>query len=162
MRIGVISDTHLTEKTNSLPKEILEAFKEVDMIIHAGDLVNLTVLDKLRNACKTLVAVCGNMDPAEVKNKLKEKEVIKIGRYKIGVAHGYGHPNGLIELLTNMFKDKHVDVIIFGHSHIPFNEKRGDILYFNPGSPTDKIFSPYNSYGILEINDKITGKIIKV
>jgi len=60
------------------------------------------------------------------------------------------------------FKNDRVDLVIFGHSHKAFNEKRGDILYFNPGSPTDQIFSPFNSYGIIEINDKIEARIIKI
>ena len=53
-------------------------------------------------------------------------------------------------------------MLVFGHSHQPMNEIKDGILHFNPGSPTDKIFAPFNSYGILEINDKINGKIIKI
>lgn len=60
------------------------------------------------------------------------------------------------------FKSDNVDVIVFGHSHLPLNEKRSGVLYFNPGSPTDDIFSPYNSYGIIEVSYNISAKIIKV
>jgi len=77
--------------------------------------------------------------------------------------HGSGHPNKLIDFTGEVFKNEKVDVIVFGHSHTPINERRAGVLYFNPGSPTDKIFSPYNSYGILEIIDsKIEGKIIRL
>lgn len=162
MKIGVISDTHINHKSADLPEEIVEAFKNVDMIIHCGDLVDLSVVEKLKNLCKNVKAVYGNMDPAELKDKLPEKEIITVGKFKIGVAHGYGAPNGLVELLTKIFKDEGVDIIVFGHSHKPLNEKRGNILFFNPGSPTDKVFSPYNSYGILDITDKIEAKIIKI
>lgn len=162
IRIGVISDTHIPDRTAGIPQKILDGFKNVDMIIHAGDLVELSVLQDLKSVCKKVIAVYGNMDSPETREKLPEKEIIKAGKYKIGVIHGYGHPAKLVELVGQQFKGDDVDVIIFGHSHLPFNEKRGGILYFNPGSATDKIFSPYNSYGIIELNDTIEAQIIKI
>lgn len=162
MKIGVIADTHIPDRAKDIPKVILEDFKNVDMIIHAGDLIDLTVLDKLKTSCPDVRAVYGNMDPYEVRKKLAEKEIIEVGNYKIGVMHGYGNPHKLIDLLRQSFKNDNVDLIVFGHSHRGINEKLGNILYFNPGSPTDKIFSPYNSYGIIEINDKIEARIIKI
>lgn len=162
MKIGVISDTHIPDRAEDIPQKILEAFKNVDMIIHAGDLVDLSVLDKLKSVCSNIKAVWGNMDADDVRKKLPEKEIFKIGNYKVGLMHGYGAPHKLIGLLTSVFKNDSVDLIIFGHSHFGINEKKGDILFFNPGSPTDKLFSPYNSYGIIEINDKIEARIIKL
>ncbi len=162
MKIGVISDTHIPDKAGDIPNKVLDEFKGVDMIIHAGDLVNLSVLEKLENVCSNVKAVWGNMDYAEVKEKLPEKQLIDVQGYKIGVMHGYGAPNKLIDILTPIFKDTPVDLIIFGHSHTPVNEKRGKILFFNPGSPTDKIFAPYNSFGIIEITDKIDARIVKI
>jgi hypothetical protein len=68
-----------------------------------------------------------------------------------------------MELVAQIFEKDKVDIIVFGHSHNPVNETRDGILYFNPGSPTDKMFSPYNSYGIIEINENsVEGKIIKL
>jgi len=162
VKIGVISDTHISDAVTKIPKEILEAFKSTDMIIHAGDLVDLSVINELKSVCKNVVAVSGNMDSANLKDRLPEKEIIKVGIYKIGITHGLGHLGGLISYLEKKFQGDNVDVVIFGHSHNPFNEKRGNILYFNPGSPTDKVFAAFNSYGILEINDKIEAKIIKI
>jgi len=162
MKIGVISDTHLRDKNESLPKEIQEGLKPVDMIIHAGDLVDLSVLEKLKKICPQVIAVRGNMDPEPVRKILPEKEIIKVGKFRIGLAHGQGHPAGLPDLLLNMFRNDLVDAIVFGHSHNPLNEVRNGILLFNPGSATDKVFAEYNSYGILEINDKIEGRIIRI
>ena len=162
MKIGVIADTHIPERAKDLPQQILEAFKGVDMIIHAGDLVDLGVLTKLKTVCKNIKAVWGNMDPNEVRKKLPEKQVIKIGNFNIGIIHGYGPPDKLTDLVNELFKGDDVNLIIFGHSHYPINEKRGDILYFNPGSATDTIFAPYNSYGIIEINNKIEARIIRI
>ncbi len=162
MRIGVIADTHIPDRAGEIPKIILEEFKKVDMVVHAGDLVDLGVLDKLRGACSQVKAVRGNMDHEAVRNKLPEKEIFKIGNYRFGVMHGYGAPNSLVDLLASIFQNDKVDIVIYGHSHRGASEKRGNTLFFNPGSPTDKIFSPYNSYGIIEINDKIEARIIKL
>lgn len=162
MKIGVISDTHIPDRAKDIPGEILEDFKNVDMVIHAGDFVDLGVLDKLRSVCANVKAVYGNMDHHEVRKRLAEKEIIEIGNYKIGVMHGIGAPSKLIEFMEGAFKNDFVDLIIFGHSHTPLFEKKNNILFFNPGSPTDEIFSPYNSYGIIEIGDKIEAKIIRI
>lgn len=162
MKIGVIADTHIPDRAKDIPPQILEAFKGVDMIIHAGDFVDLSVLDKLKTVCRDIKAVWGNMDPYEVRKGLPEREIVRVGNYSIGIAHGYGPPNKLIDLLTEIFKEENINIIIFGHSHSAINKKKGNILYFNPGSPTDKIFALYNSYGIIEINDKIKARIIRL
>ena len=161
-RIGVISDTHIPIRSMDVPQDILEAFKNVDMVIHVGDLVDLSVLDKLKSVCPDVRAVWGNMDPEEARKLLPEKILFKVGNYNVAVMHGYGAPQKLIELLSAVFKNDAVDLIIFGHSHTPVNEKKNGILFFNPGSPTDKVFSPFNSYGIIEINDRIDARIVKI
>lgn len=163
MKIGVISDTHIPDKASEVPQEVLEGFKGVDMIIHAGDLVDSSAMQQLNKICKNIKIVRGNMDHYDLTAKLPEKEIVEVDNIRIGVMHGYGAPAGLIELMGNNFKNDHVDIIIFGHSHTPINESHGGILYFNPGSPTDKVFAPYNSYGIIDIDKgKIDAKIIRM
>ena len=163
MKIGIISDTHIPDRAAKIPDKVLEAFKEVELILHAGDLVDSDVLENLKSVCKEVRAVRGNMDHPHVQQALPEKQIIEIEGHRIGLIHGYGAPNRLIELVTKVFEKDKVDIIVFGHSHSPTNEKKGKVLYFNPGSPTEKIFSPYNSYGILEITkDKVVGTIIKI
>jgi putative phosphoesterase len=162
IRIGVISDTHIPDRASVISQKILDDFKNADMVVHLGDLVELSVIDQLKAVCGNVVAVWGNMDSFEVKEELPEKEIIEVGKYRIGLMHGYGHPGKLIELLADKFKDDKVDIIIFGHSHLSLIETRGGVLFFNPGSPTDKIFSPFNSYGIIELNDEIKAKIIEI
>ncbi len=162
MKIGVIADTHISDRAGKMPDEVLEAFKDVDLIIHAGDLVDLKVLDILRRLSKEVKAVYGNMDPEQVRRELPVKQVISIGKHRIGIMHGYGNPRMLPDVLAREFKSDNVNLIIFGHSHEPLNLKKGDCLYFNPGSPTDKVFASYNSFGIIEINDKIEARIIKI
>lgn len=162
MKIGVISDTHIPDRAKRIPKEILVAFKDVDMVIHAGDMANLEALNQLRAVCAHIVAVIGNMDNEEVRNKYPIKQILKLGKFKIGIMHGSGAPAGLIQLLKEAFKADKPDMIIFGHSHTPFNQRIGTALFFNPGSASDKSTSSYSSYGIIEIADKINAKIIKL
>ncbi|MFA4888188.1 MAG: metallophosphoesterase family protein [Candidatus Omnitrophota bacterium] len=160
--IGVISDTHVPEIARMIPEAVLEEFKKVDMIIHAGDMVDIGVLESLRGACSNIKAVWGNMDPPEIKARLPEKQIFRINNFKIAVIHGNGAPDNMINFLTHIFGAEKPDLIIFGHSHNSLNKKIGKTLFFNPGSPTDKVFARSNSFGIIKISDKITAKIIKL
>ena len=160
MRILVISDTHIPVAAQDLPQKIYDEIKNVDMIFHAGDLIEMKLLDKLR-ALKEVKAVCGNMDSREITAVLNPKELITIGKFKIGLIHGYGAPSELMATVRKEFEK--VDAVVFGHSHAATNMKKDGVLYFNPGSPTDKIFASSNTYGILEVTDKkIEGEIIQL
>jgi len=160
MKIGVLSDTHIPRAAADIPKRIYEEFKDVDLILHAGDLVELDILEKLKKIAPVR-AVHGNMDSKEVSSVLPEKDIIEVGdKFRIGLMHGRGSPRNLIGLVKTQFNN--VNVIVFGHSHSPVNEVQNGILFFNPGSPTDKIFASYNSFGILEVNDTIKGRIIRL
>lgn len=159
MRIGVISDTHIPRAADWLPKIVCDDFAKCDLILHAGDLTEKNVLDRLTKIAPVR-AVCGNMDEADLKKILPRKDIIEAGKFKIGLTHGFGPPYGLLDRVRQEFGK--VDAIVFGHSHSPINEVRDGILFFNPGSPTDKIFSRQNAYGILEIDDAIRGVIIKL
>ena len=158
-RIGVISDTHIPKAALEIPPAVLEEFRKVDMILHAGDLVELAVIAELEKLAPVR-AVCGNMDMPEVEMRLPVKDTIKVGAFKIGLIHGFGPPAKIIAAVSGEFK--RVDVIIFGHSHSPANQMIKKTLFFNPGSPTDKIFAAYNSFGILDIGDEIKGRIIRL
>jgi len=159
MKIGVLSDTHIPKAANELPKAVLQGLKGVDLILHAGDLVAISVLDDLGGIAPT-EAVSGNMDSWNLQDKLPKKKIIDAKQYRIGLIHGWGHPKNVPDVISKEFDN--VDIIVFGHTHEPMNEKRNEVLFFNPGSPTDKVFAPYNSYGILEIGKTIKGSIVKL
>jgi uncharacterized protein len=174
VRIGVISDTHIADGAGHLPSVVLDAFKDVDLIIHAGDLVSLGVIDELKNSCSKVFVVAGNMDPEAIKSKYPQKQILEISGYRVGLMHGSGAPMNLLELLKRSFKEDACDLIIFGHSHKPMNERIDGILFFNPGSVTDMTV-PYNSYGVIELKEKpsrfgqagnnqdgITAKIVEI
>ena len=158
MILGIVSDTH----SLVLPQKLLEGLKGSDLIVHAGDLCDNSVL-KILKSIAPLKAVQGNMDDAVLKKKLPLREVFEAGGVKIGVYHGHGLTRDALANAREQFKQDSVDVVIFGHSHQPFNQKIGATLYFNPGSPNDAVRAPYFSYGLIEIiNGRIKPAIIKI
>ncbi len=159
-KIGIISDTHIPARASSLPKKVFEYFKDTDLILHAGDLETLDVLEELKKISK-VISVHGNMDPYDIVSKLPSSLIIKINNFKIGLTHGKGAPEGIRQRILEEFNEK-LDSIVFGHTHQPFNEIENNTLFFNPGSPTDTIFANINSIGILKINNNIKGEIIKL
>ena len=158
-RIGVLSDTHIPKAAQDLPEKVYRELRNVDMIFHAGDFVEISVLKKLQDIAPTH-AVCGNMDPQEVRAALPQKDTITVLGFKIGLIHGYGPSGRITEAVRSEFN--RVDAIVFGHSHSALSKEIKKILFFNPGSPTDRIFAAYNSFGILELGDRITGRIIRL
>ena len=162
--ILVISDTHIPTASLNLPIELIEKAKEVDCIIHAGDISTMDVLYELKTYNKNIYAVKGNADDHNVKEKLADKLIIDIEGIKIGITHGRGGPWGIENRVKSVFRDyKYLDIIVFGHSHYPLIKKEENILLINPGSPTDKRYAPYNSYVMLNIDKKdISSKIIKI
>lgn len=158
MKIAVLSDTH----SQALPKKLVEALKKVDLIIHAGDFCSLKDFDPLKKI-KEIKAVHGNMDDLELRKILPKRLIFEVENVRIGLFHGYGPPQKLPDEVSAEFKNDKVQVIVFGHSHQPLNEKRGGILFFNPGSPSDKIYAPYCSYGLMDIQQgQIKAQIIKL
>ena len=158
MKIGVISDTH----SYAMPQQLLNDFKNVDLIVHAGDFCSVNDL-KYFEQIKEVRAVFGNMDGLEVRQMLPERDVFEVDGLTIGLWHGHGAANKVLDIVKKEFKKDKVDIVIFGHSHQPMSEVINNVLYFNPGSPSDIVHSPYCSYGILDIEGgKVSGKIVKI
>jgi uncharacterized protein len=162
MKIGVISDTHIPSVTDRLPERVFAEFRGADMILHAGDIVSQPVLDAL-GKLSTVIAVCGNMDHLDICESLPAKRIVEAGKFRIGLTHGFGAPGGLIDWVGAQFIDDYVDAIVFGHSHHAMNEVIDGILFFNPGTATDRRFSHELSIGMLEVDDDgIKGRIIEL
>jgi putative phosphoesterase len=151
MKIGVLSDTHAYSSAE-LPREIIKVLSEVDLIVHTGDFVGIEVLKYLKQLGE-VKAVRGNMDIADVRKALPQKEMIVIGGKKVGIIHGSGSPWGIAHRIREEFDQ--VDVIIYGHTHIAKNEVINGVLFFNPGEGR-------HSFGILEIDREIKGEIIRI
>lgn len=159
MLIGCISDTHI--KGRPVPQRVLDAFEGVDLILHAGDILEMEVIEQLSRVAETL-AVSGNMDHGEVRRLLPEKRVVEAGAFKIGLTHGHGPPAGITWKVAAMFESEGCDCIVFGHTHNPLIKERAGTLFFNPGSPTDKMFARRNTVGLLEVDDRISPHIIEL
>ncbi|HUH66479.1 MAG TPA: metallophosphoesterase [Syntrophales bacterium] len=156
MKIGVISDTHLTSCDEKLARIVANYFRDCDLILHAGDLVDIKVLDAF--AGKAVKAVCGNMDLPSVRQLLPNKIIFDIGKHRIGLIHGWGMPFGIEGKLLK--EVGHVDCLVYGHTHRAAVETRDGILFFNPGSATDRRFASSNTIGILDVGDRMRGEII--
>ncbi len=132
VKFGIISDTHVSlkddsDKIKALINQLKEIFKDVDEIIHAGDVCELFFLDELKKIAPT-ICVKGNED--KIKN-LKKFIKFSVGNYNIGVIHEQP------EDLENFFKKNDLHVLILGHSHQPLIKGTPfNTLILNPGSPT--------------------------
>lgn len=158
IRIGVTSDTH----DRGLPKQMVDDFKGVDLIIHAGDVCCFEDINELKKIAE-VIAVFGNMDDMKFRESYREKLIIEKEGVSIGIYHGRGPAKRVLDFVVEEFKGDKVDVVVFGHSHCALKEVVNGVLYFNPGSPNDKFCAPYCAYGIIEIdNGKVEAKIVKV
>jgi len=149
VKIGILSDTHLDRATDNFKSEIKSIFSDVEIIIHAGDMVGMEVYDYLCNW--DLKAVRGNMDCHELQALLPYKRIEEINGKRIGIMHGKGSPYFVETFVFNEFHG--VDAIIFGHSHLSFHGRKGNTVMFNPGS-FRKPYTPPGTAGIMEISDK--------
>lgn len=160
MKIGVLSDTHVPDRQARIPEAVLRGLQGVDLIIHAGDLTDLGVLDTLE-AIAPVQAVSGNMDSWPVKSSLQPTLTLRLEGRTIVVFHGASSHSGTEDYARTMFPD--ADCVIFGHTHRSLCEREGKTLLFNPGTAS-RIFGSRPSYGILTVREGrlVEGEIIEV
>lgn len=148
-KIVALSDTHIPKVGNELPPALLRAAQEADLILHAGDLVDLPVLDELRRLAP-VAAVAGNMDYPAVKAALPEERVVEVEGRLVALTHGWGPPLGIERRVLSRFSG--VDVVVFGHTHAALVEERKGVLLVNPGTPNDRRFSSRLSYAVITVD----------
>jgi putative phosphoesterase len=157
--IGVISDTHVPH-FHGIPRAVWTHFADVELILHAGDLSVLSVISELETIAP-VVAVQGNVESEEVILKLPMKREIVVGHCRIGIVHILGTITTHARMARLEFPKARV--IVFGHSHIPYNQEHQGQLLFNPGSANDRRRQPACSIGLLHIDDEaqsVHGEII--
>ena len=160
-RIGVISDTHIPH-FKSLPEAVWTHFNGVEHILHAGDLSMLSVISELETIAP-VTAVQGNVEYPEVVAHLPIKRELVLGGCRIGMVHILGDTRTRARMARNEFP--HARCVVFGHSHIPYNQDHDGQLLFNPGSANDRRRQPTCSLGLLLIDDEaatIRGEIIEL
>ncbi|MBM6618177.1 metallophosphoesterase family protein [Bacillus suaedaesalsae] len=155
MKVVVLSDTHMPKKAKQLPRILIEHLMKSDYIFHLGDWQTVDLYNELKSYA-TIIGVAGNVDNNEIVELLGYHKIIEIKGYTFGLVHGHqGKGRTTEERALNTFPNKNVDVILFGHSHIPVLKKVNNSILFNPGSPTDKRRQSHFSFGIIEINETI-------
>lgn len=149
--IGVLSDTHLIEPDKWFKEKAKLCFADADMILHAGDLTSMSVLEVF--AGKTVHAVHGNMCSPKTLENLPSSKIIDVGKFRIALVHGVGFMPNIEDRLFDAFVP--VDCIVYGHTHKPVCHRYGPTLMVNPGS-----FTITGTYGIITVDDRgIEGKI---
>ncbi|TWI74351.1 hypothetical protein LZ24_00954 [Desulfobotulus alkaliphilus] len=161
IRVGVLSDTHMQAADDTLFSLRQGVFSDVSMILHAGDMTRLSVLDAFYDV--DVFAVCGNCDGPDVREHHPVSRIVPIGPVRVGLIHGWGERSGVMMRAKNAFEG--VDAVVFGHTHVPECHKLDDVLMFNPGSYSDNRKGPWpHTVGILTIfpNGDISGDIVPV
>lgn len=152
--IGIISDTHIPARAKAIPNKVFDVFEDTSMILHAGDLTRISVLEELEQMAP-VVAVHGNMDARNVKEKLPVINSINVYDWKIGITHSMSYfrrtnnPN-------KMLKTQTFHVFVSGHTHRPSLKYKEGMLLINPGSATNPIppFITPHSVALLKITKK--------
>jgi uncharacterized protein len=149
--LAVISDTHMPRHRRALPEACVERMRAADAILHAGDLMELTVLEELRALGPPVHAVYGNVDSVELRMRLPPARVVTAGGVKIAMIHDAGPKAGRLARMRRRFPE--ADAVVFGHSHLPLHERDGEFQIFNPGSPTERRRAPRHTMGIAVVAD---------
>ncbi len=159
IRAGVLSDTHLRRPDDRFIQRVQHCFRSCEVIIHAGDLTSLSVLEAFHG--QTVHAVCGNMCGGEARNRLPERRLFTIGRFTIGLTHGAHLGPNIEDALWRLFPE--ADCVIFGHTHRPFCRRYGATLFLNPGSfqSTGRFGAP-GTFALLEAGDELTARILEL
>jgi len=140
----LISDTHIPGRARTLPDVIRRAADAADLIVHAGDWVEASVLDDLETHGDVL-GVWGNNDGDELRRRLPEVARRTIEALRFAVVHETGPATGRERRMDAAYPD--VDVLVFGHSHIPWDTTTpGGLRLLNPGSPTDRRRQPHKTF----------------
>lgn len=157
MRVGLLADTHIPDVQKGLPDELKEAFRGVDLILHAGDIYITSVLDELERIAPVLAA-SGDDDYGAIllDQRVKGKHVLKIGGKTLWLIHGrLLYTSSSYERQEAVFsgQDTKPDIVVFGHEHRTIVQQVDSTLWINPGSPTFLNYIPgLGTVGILNID----------
>jgi len=152
MRIGLITDTHIPMVAKELPSEIAEVFQGVDLILHAGDIYELHVLDELERIAPVLAALGDDDDWNLTDDKRVEmKHVLKVEGKTLWLVHERPY----VFLLTQQQKEEPPDIVVYGHSHAAQVQQKNGVLFIGSGSPTflNYVRGP-GTVAILDIDSK--------
>ncbi|WP_067485479.1 metallophosphoesterase family protein [Actinomadura hibisca] len=151
MRAVVLSDTHAPRRWKSCPPEVARHLRDADVILHTGDVCTADVLDELAQYAP-VHAVLGNNDGPDVAAwGAPERLELELAGLKVAMVHDSGQAKGRLARMGRWFPD--ADLVVFGHSHIPWDESGDGLRILNPGSPTDRRRQPHGTIALLDVAD---------
>jgi uncharacterized protein len=154
VRLLLIADTHVPKRARDLPQQVWDAVARADVVIHAGDWVEPTLLDALEQRADRLVACWGNNDGDDLRAHLPERADVTLAGVRVTVVHETGGSQGRDARMAKLYPD--TDVLVFGHSHIPWDTTAPTGLrLLNPGSPTDRRRQPFCTYMTAVVDDGV-------
>lgn len=150
MRLLLLADTHVPRRARTLPDDVWRQVDRADLVVHAGDWVVVQLLDELEQRASRLLAVHGNNDGADLRARLQEVAIEDLDGVRVGVVHETGPSRGRDERARTRWPE--LDLLVFGHSHIPWDSSFDGLRLLNPGSPTDRRRAPYCTYITLTLH----------
>ncbi|WP_433075812.1 metallophosphoesterase family protein [Dactylosporangium sp. CA-052675] len=145
MQVLLLADTHVPNRARDLPGEVWSAVQAADLVIHAGDWVDATLLDTLESRAARLIGVYGNNDGPALRARLPEVAEAELDGVRLAVVHETGPAAGREQRCAARYPGR--DLLVFGHSHIPWDTVApGGLRLLNPGSPTDRRRQPHCTY----------------
>jgi putative phosphoesterase len=158
VQLLLIADTHLPNRARDLPASVWGQVDSVDVVFHAGDWVVPSLLDDLEARAKRLVGCWGNNDGDELRRRLPERADVELEGVRFAVVHETGASAGRDQRMAKLYPD--VDVLVFGHSHIPWDTTADTGLrLLNPGSPTDRRRQPFCTYMTATVGDSVLSDV---
>ncbi|MDP9393652.1 MAG: metallophosphoesterase [Actinomycetota bacterium] len=152
MRLVMVSDTHVPKRARRLPDPVWAAVEEADVVVHAGDWVDLETVEEFERRSARLVAVAGNNDGPALHARLPQVARAELDGLRLAVVHETGQAARRDTRMAAAFPD--TDVLVFGHSHIPWDSiAPGGLRLLNPGSPTDRRRQPTCTYMTAQVED---------
>jgi putative phosphoesterase len=158
MKLLLISDTHVPKRAKELPARLWQEIDEADVVVHAGDWVEVSLLDAIESRARRLIGVAGNNDGPELWARLPEVATAELAGVRFAVVHETGAAGGRETRCAAKFPD--ADVLVFGHSHIPWDTVADTGLrLLNPGSPTDRRRQPHHTYMTAEVRNGVLADV---
>ena len=141
MRLLLLADTHVPKRARDLSPQVWQLVEAADLVVHAGDWIDETLLDALEARSRALLACWGNNDGPALRARLPEVARAEPAGVRVAVVHETGGRAGR-ELRADAAHPE-TDLLVFGHSHIPWDTTTpGGMRLLNPGSPTDRRRQP--------------------
>ncbi|MDF3045064.1 MAG: calcineurin-like phosphoesterase [Ornithinibacter sp.] len=144
IRLLLVSDTHVPVRAKDLPARVWSEVDAADVVVHAGDWVDIALLDGLEQRSRRLLACWGNNDGPALRARLPEVATATLEGVRLAVVHETGARHRREERMRAAHPD--TDLLVFGHSHIPWDTEWEGLRLLNPGSPTDRRREPFCTY----------------